>query len=93
MTILRRYPRAVHVVESIMGRETRKFYIAEVDVFSRVEDEDQPSTDPFDWSKARPKPQGKTEMKRKVLIDAVTGSMYDFRTKACLSSTRLKIVD
>lgn len=94
MVVLRRYPRAMHVVESILGRETRKFYIAEVDVFSRVEEEvEKPSMDPFDWTKAKPKPKGKVEMKRKVFIDALTGTMYDFATKECLSSTRLKIID
>jgi hypothetical protein len=93
MVILRRYPQAEAVVESILGRESRKFYIAEVDVFSRAEEEEEkPSTDPFDWTKAKPKPKGKVEMKRKVFIDALTGTMYDFATKECLSSTKLRIV-
>jgi hypothetical protein len=93
---LKRKPKVTAVVESILGRETRKFYIVEVDVFSREDEEGKkPSTDPFEWTKAKPKPKpkGKVEMKRKVLVDVITGTMYDFETKECLSSTKLKIVD
>ena len=94
MVLLNRTLKVKMKIESIMGRETRKFCIAEVKVWSRPdEEEDKPSTDPFDWSKAKPKPQGKRELRRKVYIDVVTGTMYDFHTKVCLSSSNIMMLD
>ncbi len=92
MVLLRRAPKVKIKIESIMGRETRKFCIAEVKVWSRPdEDEDKPSTDPFNWMKAKsPKKQ---EWTRKVYIDVVTGTMYDFHTRVCLSSSNIRMID
>lgn len=39
------------------------------------------------------RPEGKRQYHQKVLIDCITGTMYDFMSGQCLSSTRLRIVD
>lgn len=95
MVVLRRYPQAKEVVESILGRETRKFYIAEVDKWVREEvwEKEEEKWDKFGAVEMKFKTAKKQEYKQKVLIDAITGTMYDFATKECLSSTRLKIID
>ena len=38
------------------------------------------------------RPQGKRTYYQKVLIDCITGTMYDFMSGECLSSTRLRII-
>jgi len=88
MVLLRRVPKVKRVIESILGLEVRKFCIAEVKVLSRYEEEE---ADLFDWRRV-----GlfrKQMRRRKVYIDAVTGTMYDYHTKVCLSSSNIKIVE
>lgn len=88
MVLLKRAPKVKIRIESILGRETRKFCIAEVKVWSRPEEEERGS---FDWMKAE-KPR-KQEWTRKVYIDAITGTMYDFHTRECLSSSKIRMID
>jgi hypothetical protein len=93
MVLLRRAPKVKMKIESILGRETRKFCIAEVKIWSRDEEDEDKEKDrsPFDWMKAKsPKKQ---EWSRKVYIDVVTGTMYDFHTRVCLSSSNIRMVD
>jgi len=99
MVVLRRYPKVKMTIESILGREARKFCIADVKVFSDPEEKEEKKRKedrgPYDWQYEKPKakPKGKKEKWRKVYIDMVTGTMYDFHTRECLSSTRLRIID
>ena len=90
MVLLRRAPKVKMKIESILGRETRKFCIAEVKIWSRQVEEDK-DRGPFDWMKAE-KPK-KQEWTRKVYVDVVTGTMYDFHTRVCLSSSNIRMVD
>lgn len=41
----------------------------------------------------RNRPEKERKYYQKVLIDCITGTMYDFMSGRCLSSTRLRIVD
>jgi hypothetical protein len=100
MVLLKRAPKVKIRIESILGRETRKFCIAEVKVWSRPDEEEEKKVKkedrgPYDWQYEKPKakPQGKKEKWRKVYIDAITGTMYDFHTRVCLSSSNIRMVD
>jgi len=98
MVLLRRAPKVKMKIESILGRETRKFCIAEVKIWSRdEEDEEKVSKEdrgPYDWRHEKPKKsRGKKEEWQKVYIDAITGTMYDFHTRVCLSSSNIRMID
>ena len=90
MVLLKRAPKVKMKIESILGRETRKFCIAEVKIWTRKVEEPTERS-PFDWMKAE-KPK-KQEWSRKVYVDAVTGTMYDFHTRVCLSSSNIRMID
>jgi hypothetical protein len=91
MVLLKRAPKVKIKIESILGRETRKFCIAEVKIWTRKVEEEPEDRSPYDWMKAE-KPK-KQEWTRKVYVDAVTGTMYDFHTRVCLSSSNIRMVD
>jgi hypothetical protein len=99
MVLLKRMPKVKIRIESILGREARKFCIAEVKVWSRDEEDEgrvrKEDRGPYDWQYEKPKakPQEKKEKWRKVYIDAITGTMYDFHTRECLSSSKIRMID
>jgi hypothetical protein len=94
MVLLKRTPKVKMKIESILGRETRKFCIAEVKIWTRKVEEEPEDRSPYDWMRAeKPKKQEKQEWTRKVYVDVVTGTMYDFHTRVCLSSSNIRMVD
>jgi hypothetical protein len=94
MVLLKRAPKVKMKIESILGRETRKFCIAEVKIWTRKVEKEPEDRSPYDWMRAeKPRKQEKQEWTRKVYVDAVTGTMYDFHTRVCLSSSNIRMID
>ena len=87
MALLKKAPKTKATVESILGHHKRSFAIIEVDHWTPDED------DKSDWDWMDNRKRKMSQYKQKVMVDMVTGTMYDFFTKQCMSSTRLRIID